>query len=293
MKSIPGWRFSLKSLCVLGFSLAIGACSDSNNNSSPPGPTPGPEPEATYFAEITWTEYGIPHIRAADFGSAGYGNGYAFANLNFCGLMREIVRANGQSARYFEDGGDTTRDFLYTWLNSDERIQRIFIDEQSQRIRDLNAGYVAGVNRYLEETGVDNLSEGEEGCRGESWVRPITVLDLGKLLHKLVLRASADPLRDVTFAAAPSQSTAHRAGVKLPPVGRDAALTERLVARLASRSPEELALLLELPKVQEMGSNGYGIGAEASQSGRGLVLSNTHFPWQGNLRWAISHVTIP
>jgi hypothetical protein len=38
---------------------------------------------------------------------------------------------------------------------------------------------VAGVNRYLAETGVDNLPEGEEGCRGKSWVRPITVLDLG------------------------------------------------------------------------------------------------------------------
>ena len=27
-------------------------------------------------------------------------------------------------------------------------------------------GYAAGLNRYLAETGVDNLAEGDEGCRG-------------------------------------------------------------------------------------------------------------------------------
>jgi acyl-homoserine-lactone acylase len=257
---------------------ALVACSDSNNNSGQFTPPPA----VTYSAEITWTEYGIPHIKAADFGSAGYGNGYAFASLNFCGLMREVVRANGQTARYFDDGGDTTRDFLYTWLNTDERIQRIFIDDQSQNVRDLNAGYVAGINRYLAETGVDGLPEGEEGCRGKDWVRPITVLDLGKVMYKLILRASADPLRNVTFAATPSM-----------PVVRGSSVSEELFARLARRTPDELARHLDLPAVQEMGSNGYGIGGEASQSGRGLVLSNTHFPWQGGLRWAISHVTIP
>jgi acyl-homoserine-lactone acylase len=272
-----------KVVIAVSLMLALAACSDSNNSSS----AATPEPSLTYSADIIWTEYGIPHITAADFGSAGYGNGYAFASLNFCGLMREIVQANGQTARYFDDGGDITRDFLYTWLNTDERIQRIFIDEQSQQVRDLNAGYVAGVNRYLEETGVDNLSAGEEGCRGKSWVRPITVLDLGKLLHKLILRASADPLRDITFAATPTQAVASR-GEPVKPAAQ-----QQLFAQLASRSPEELALHLDLPKVQEMGSNGYGIGADASQSGRGLVLSNTHFPWQGGLRWAMSHLTIP
>lgn len=285
--------FGIDNACRLaiagGLLMVLAACSDSNKGSSPPAP----EPSTTYSADIIWTEYGIPHITAADFGSAGYGNGYAFATLNFCGLMREIVAANGHSARYFDDGGDTTRDFLYTWLNTDERIQRIFIDEQSQRIRDLNAGYVAGVNRYLEETGVENLPEGEEGCRGKSWVRPITVLDLGKLLHKLVLRGSADPLRGITFDATPAAPVAHQASPKLPGPQGEEVMPAQLLAQLASRSPEELALHLELPQVQEMGSNGYGIGADASQSERGLLLSNTHFPWQGNLRWAMTHVTIP
>ena len=136
LKTANDWRRSL--LGVLFTLLLVTACSNSNNSnngSSTPDPDPDPDPEFTYSAEIIWTEYGIPHITAANFGSAGYGNGYAFASLNFCGLMREVVRANGQTARHFEDGGDTTRDFLYTWLNDDDRIQRIFIDEQQQIVR--------------------------------------------------------------------------------------------------------------------------------------------------------------
>ena len=37
----------------------------------------------------------------------------------------------------------------------------------------------------------------------------------------------------------------------------------------------------------------HDVATYSSQSEHGLVLSNTHFPWQGNLRWAITHVTIP
>ena len=273
-------------ISALALSALLLACGDSNNSNGPETTPPGmPDPPGPSFqADIIWTEFGIPHITAPDFAGAGYGFGYAFAKINFCGLMREIVAANGQTARYFDDGGDVSRDFLYTWINTDERIQRIFIDEQSQDTRDLARGYVAGVNRYLAETGVENLPAGEEGCRGEEWVRPISVIDLGKLLHKKILRGSADPLAEVTFAAAPSLPTAMRNSA-----------TEREVAMqaLAALEPSRLAERLGLPASQEMGSNGYGIGAQASQSSAGLVLSNTHFPWQGDLRWNMSHVTIP
>jgi acyl-homoserine-lactone acylase len=263
----------------------IGGCSDSNNNNSASSDVPVVEPapvEPQFRADIVWTEFGIPHITAPDMGGAGYGYGYSFAQLNYCGLMREIVAANGQTARYFENGGDVEDDFLYTWLNREERIQRIFIDEQREEVRDLAAGYVAGVNRYLAETGVDNLAEGGEGCRGAEWVRPITVIDLGKLLHKKALRGSAGPLSDVTFAAKPSETVA--ALTPPPPAG---------LAALAAIDREEAARRLSLPASWEMGSNGYGIGADASRTSAGLVLSNTHFPWQGDLRWNMAHVTVP
>jgi acyl-homoserine-lactone acylase len=276
---------NIRATLILGvLVLSLTACSDSDNSDKVVVP---PEPPPVFQADIVWTEYGIPHITAPDFSGAGYGSGYAFASLNFCGLMREVVEANGQTARYFDDGGDTEEDFLYTWLNTDERIQRTFVDGQSEDIRDLTEGYVAGVNRYLSETGVDNLSEGEEGCRDEAWVRPITVLDLGKLLYRLVLRGSADVLNGVTIDAAPTMSVA----AESRPDQLEPQFISELTA-LADLGPTAIADRLGFPTAEEMGSNGYGIGADASQSEYGLLLSNTHFPWQGGLRWNMYHVTI-
>ncbi len=274
-------------LAGIGLIIILAACSDSSNT-PPVAPEPEPVP-AELEADIVWTEYGIPHITAPDWAGAGYGSGYAQASLRYCDLMREIVRANGQTARYFEDGGDTRRDFLYTWLNTDERIQRIFIDEQPAEVQELNRGFVAGINRYLEDTGVDNLPEGQDGCRGEDWVRPITVLDLGKMLHKLVLRASADPLRGITFDAEPTMPVAAVAATRED----NSSARESVQRALARLEPGIAADILDLPESHEMGSNGYGVGADASQTDYGLVLSNTHFPWRGTLRWGMLHVTIP
>ena len=131
-----------------------------------------PEPELTYQAEVIWTEYGIPHITADDWDSLGYGAGYAFAEQNFCSYMREVVRANGESAQYFGDDGNLEFDFVMRLYNTDEAIERVK-EQMSERGLSLFEGYAAGISRYLEDTGVDNLAEGDEGCRGEAWVRPV------------------------------------------------------------------------------------------------------------------------
>jgi acyl-homoserine-lactone acylase len=54
--------------------LFLFACSDSDNtfNPDPPDPPPvGP----SFSADIVWTEFGIPHVTADDWGSLGYGYG--------------------------------------------------------------------------------------------------------------------------------------------------------------------------------------------------------------------------
>ncbi|HET6417518.1 MAG TPA: penicillin acylase family protein, partial [Polyangiales bacterium] len=48
-----------------------------------------------------------------------------------------------------------------------------------------------------------------------------------------------------------------------------------------------------LPDVGAMGSNGYGIGSDGSQTEYGLQLGNPHFPWRGSLRFYMQHLTIP
>jgi Penicillin amidase len=54
-----------------------------------------------YSAEIRRTEYGIPHILADDYGSLGYGYGYAFAQDNLCVLADRVVTLRGDRSRYF------------------------------------------------------------------------------------------------------------------------------------------------------------------------------------------------
>jgi len=242
----------------------VQACSDGNNSFNP-NPNP-PAPAPTFSADIVTTEYGIPHVTADDWGGLGYGYGYAYAKQNYCVIMKEYVRAAGESARYLGDEGDLNFDFVMKLYNDADAIARMET-ALSSRMLALGDGYVAGLNRYLAETGVDNLAEGDEGCRGADWVRPVDRNDLIRQLHKLILRASADPLADWLVAAQPPQEVA-------------------VASVPRSRS---------LPGIntEQLGSNAYGIGDEASGIASGVLYGNPHFPWQGPNRFFMSHLTIP
>jgi acyl-homoserine-lactone acylase len=232
--------------------------------------------DGNYDASVVWTEYGIPHVTADDWGSLGYGAGYAYARENYCVLMKEVIRANGESMRWFgSNGGNLADDLVYRFFNTDEYIENEFIAAADETLQALSRGYAAGFNRYLEETGVENLAEGPEGCRGEDWVRPISEIDLGKVYRKLILRAGIGTLAPLILdASAPTMTTAAATPV----------VPESVVIHEADWG---------MPATTSMGSNAYGIGAEGSQTGHGILLGNPHFPWTGPERWFIQHLTIP
>jgi hypothetical protein len=135
--------------------LALTACGDSDNPSSSSAVVT-PAPTLTYSAEVRRTEYGIPHVKADDWGSLGYGFGYAYAQDNFCVVMREIIITTGRSAEAFgEVEGSTNSDFLLRFINGDKaEFKEQFFDQLPQYARDLSEGYVAGLNRYLDENNV-------------------------------------------------------------------------------------------------------------------------------------------
>ena len=109
-------------LMVLGVVLATAGCgsdsaatggSSGGGGNGGNGGNGGTDPARAYSAKIVRTTYGIPHITGSDFGNLGYGLGYAYAQDNFCVLMREIVIANGEAARYWgEDFANS--DFVYS-----------------------------------------------------------------------------------------------------------------------------------------------------------------------------------
>jgi acyl-homoserine-lactone acylase len=239
------------------------------------------EPPPRYSAELTRTSYGIPHIRAEDWGSLGYGYGYAYAQDNFCVTMREIVFATGRSAEFLgEAAGDPASDFVFRFLNgSRESFRQRFVDALPARVRELGTGFSAGMNRYLRETGRSNLPEGAAGCRNAEWVYEIDDVDLWMYLRRHSLRLSSDQslLRQGIFAAeGPSAAVRTATGpVDWSPVRR----------RLRSLAPE----LVDLGG----GSNGIAVGRDASQTGAGLLLGNPHQPWNGSGRWYEVHLTLP
>jgi acyl-homoserine-lactone acylase len=268
-------------IVVVFLSVFLFACGDSNTlEITPPQPPPEPPaPEPTLSAEIRRTEYGIPHVQADDWESLGYGFGYAYAQDNYCVTMREIVFATGRSAELMGEAmGSVESDLLFTYLNGDrESFQTQFIDALPQFARDLAAGFTAGMNRYLDETGVDGLPEGDLGCRNADWVYAFDTVDYFYYLRREALRGSSD---QGLFRAALLSVTG--------PDGGPAPDASELDAARGAIG-EAAAALRDLDR----GSNGLALGSEATRDGSGMLLGNPHQPWFGAGAWYQAHLTLP
>jgi acyl-homoserine-lactone acylase len=270
------FKYRLLSLPII----AVGLASCGGGSNSGGGFSDGVT-SADYRAEITRTEYGIPHIKADDWGSLGYGYGYAYAQDNFCVVMREVVLASGRSAELMgEEEGDIDADFLFRYLFGTDAEKEATLADLPVDQQDLVSGYSAGLNRYLADTGVENLAEGDAGCRNASWVQEIRPIDLASYLTRIGLGGSSDQgivrqaFADVTGPSA-SGSGSSKASIDWDAVGDNIQRNTK-----SMRTPDK-------------GSNAIALGGDATQSGAGLLLGNPHQPWQGSGRWYEAHLTIP
>ncbi|MGI9285584.1 MAG: penicillin acylase family protein [Pseudomonadales bacterium] len=265
----------------------VAACSDNDSDDGLLTDSNANPAAAMLSATLKRTTNGIPHIEADDWASLGYGYGYAYAQDNFCTLMKEVVISNGQSQRYFGEEGDLADDFVFALLGDEEEIQRDWIDSLEQNVERVLRGYVQGFNQYLAETGNDNLAEGEEGCRGAEWVRPISVLDMGRVIRKLIVRASTDPLADFIFAAqAPVTMASAKRGQQTKGEGRAKKI------QIDEAELQQAIAAINLPRPEQLGSNAYALGSDATQNGSGMLLGNPHFPWQEASRFYMVHLTM-
>src|SRR5215470_11261963 len=182
---------------MLSMSAVAGAAGAAVAAGKPGGPGAG-SARGGYFAEIRRTAFGIPHILARDFGSLGYGYGYAFAQDNLCTLASQVLTLRGQRSRYFgpdADSGDPfvpatnlVSDIYYRALSGSQVVRRL-LARPAPQARQLVDGYAAGYNRYLRDTGTAHLPD--PTCRGAGWVHPITALDIWTLIYNLGQTAGA------------------------------------------------------------------------------------------------------
>ena len=104
---------------------------------SPPCRRPPPRPRK-YDATIRYTEYGIPHIAAQDYGGLGYGYGYAIAKENICVLADTYMTVRGAalaatSARTRATSSAATARRVNN-LNSDFFFQQIIDDKRVEKL---------------------------------------------------------------------------------------------------------------------------------------------------------------
>ena len=214
---------------------------------------------AQYSAEIRRTSHGIPHITAKDYAGLGFGEGYAFAQDHLCSLADQVIKVRGERARFF-GAGENNKHF-----NSDVTMKALGLYEQAESMikamtkdqRDQVEGYVAGYNQYLRE----KTANGVGGwCRGKEWVFEIKAVDVIAYNQSVVV-TSTNFADMIATAAPPKNEAAENIQVTIPEF--------------------------------EMASNAWAIGSERSATGRGMLIANPHYPWNGSNRFWEKHLVIP
>ncbi len=235
-------------------------------------------------ATIQWTSHGIPHVTAEGWGGLGYGYGYAAARDYLCTIAEEYVTVAGERSRTFgSDGGYSQSSNGQTFTNLESDLFWTLMDENPELIEsmadypdeDLQAvidGYVAGYNRYLQDT---PPADRPEACGDEPWVGEITREDMVRRFNKLSLLASGGFFAPAIVQASPPDGPA--APSPSPSAAVDGGWQD------AFPTADRLGV----------GSNGYAFGSELTANGRGMLLGNPHFPWQGPERFHQLHLTIP
>lgn len=289
---------TLKPISIIGLLSVLSACGGGEHTYigapepvtptpiTPPAvvtPVPSFDDDGVLTANIRWTDYGVPHIKADNLESMSYGVGYAFAKDNICILADQILKYNSQRAKYYGpdivpasgDSAHLINDFGFLTMgiraHAEQNINSLSANSQA-----LLLGYAQGYNKYLADTGVANI---DASCANMPWIQPITNIDM--LTYSLgiaLLPGAANFLGPMFLAAPPGESFAPYP----QSVGVDSyVVNSKPVITLPEKNPSDL------------GSNGWGLGKDKTENGKGMVLANPHFPHTGNLRFWQFHITIP
>lgn len=277
----------LKTTLTIVAALSLAACgSGSGSNVANGSQNNGGAQSQSYDTSIRTTSFGIPHIKADDYGSLGYGIGYVQARDNLCVLAEDYLTINGRRAEFFGANGgysipaagsyasNVNSDFFWSSLITQERIDAFREGAGPQAVA-ASQGFADGFNRYLRELRNGQHPGRQVACRDAAWVRPITLEDMLRRYIRLAVLASSSVFPTEIATAKPPSGP----GDILPLPN-----TQEI---LDAVNPADLPFPLKI------GSNMYGLGPEATQNGQSMLFGNPHFPWVGTERLYQMQLTVP
>ncbi|NWF25430.1 penicillin acylase family protein [Streptomyces sp. PKU-EA00015] len=237
-------------------------------------------------AVIRYTEHGIPHIVAKDYADLGFGTGWAQAADQVCVLADGFVTVRGERSRHFgpdaaPDGSlssatkNLSSDLYFRGVRDAGTVENLLATPApagpSREVKELMRGWAAGYNAWLEQNRVT-----DPACRDADWVGPVTTLDVARRGFAVaVLGGQGRGIEGITAAQPP---------------GRTAGLAS---AAPGAEDTAGAARELFAAENADMGSNAVAFSGKVTANGRGLLLGNPHYPWQGGRRFWQSQQTIP
>ncbi|GAA2473134.1 penicillin acylase family protein [Streptomyces longisporus] len=234
-------------------------------------------------AVIRYTEYGIPHIVAKNYADLGFGTGWAQAADQVCLLADGFVTVRGERSRYFGPDAATDRslssasdnlssDLYFRGVRQTRTVEKLLTEPApggpSRQVKDMLHGFAAGYNAWLAQNRIT-----DPACQGKPWVRPVSSTDVAARFYAIViLGGQGGSVDEITGAQPPTGATAPGAKVD----------AKALIKSVRERSASA-----------DMGSNAVAFSGATTANGRGLLLGNPHYPWQGGRRFWQSQQTIP
>ncbi len=256
-------------IAPLGVALGVGCSDDGGAEGDSEGSSDTGEGEtgegSLYSAQIRRTSHGVAHISADDWGSLGFGQGYAFTQDKGCVLADQIVKVRSRRSRWFGPGeanANIYSDFAFLQLHVMD-VATAHYPELDDDIQAMIAGYAAGYNAAV--------AEGDIGgdCDGAAWVP--TAVEPEELFAYYY---------NLSMLAGSWQLTAGIGAAQAPGSG--------------NKPPDPAPHYSTVTKYRGvLGSNGWGVGGEVSATGGGMVFGNPHFPWEGELQLWESHLVGP
>ncbi|MFT7326353.1 MAG: acyl-homoserine-lactone acylase [Ilumatobacter sp.] len=295
----PDWssgtigRVSWKALAIIGV-VFTAACTPGEGPGSIPLPTSGDTTTTSTTSTTTTTTTttlvpprlevtirrttdGVPHIIGDSLESVAYGQGFVSAQDHGCTLIDQILKVYGVRSENLgpgDEGRNTESDFAWRSIDIASIATADYNDASSNVVTQFEA-FAGGWNAHLADRGDDGLTG---WCNGAPWVRPVEPVEVYVYARSIALLASSARFAEFIPSAQPPVADEVRGFAPTKP------------ADAVDDAAPDFSVLEPI----DLGSNGWAVGKERTASGTGgLLVANPHFPWEGELRFAETHLTVP